>query len=566
MDPAAEPAVVARSEVPLPPPLPIAAATTPRRGAPPGPLPQPWRVPFPPRASGLNAPATPAAPAAPGKLSDWHPTKRFGGRLSFNPSDSGPRLRHRLRSTSEPVASPPVTSPTGRASRRLSDLVGIPRAAAAQATQSLRARRLSGLSASVVPVAASAAPSADDLALPAPPPMLPVATSCCICLNQFTVNRPGVELPCSRGCSKAPNVHLKCIYEWQEHAAEGNNTCPLCRAPLHKVDYTPPDRLATHTLFMTSARRTFCSRPAPKGAGMVRCFIQVVGTGCMTSTPLRYEMYLQAPHSRAYPSGPVNQGKGPEIGDVLLMTARRFTTKFGASRIVITLDRDDRSFSRQAPGFLGQVTGSLTGLDYTISAPYRFDGPTPFNGSRYVELGSLRFTQNRVGTFAGPRRLQVCLPHVHEDDGTRGAERWPPVPLDLRGEDDEDEDAEKQYFTAAHDPRERKDSLRRVLHKGPRASDQNFIFAHNVQPYFLESLQAYSLDFSGRVTLPSNKNFILSTDADMNSKCLVFGKVAKPGNEAAELTAYTLDFEWPLSPLQAFGIALASADRKYGCA
>jgi hypothetical protein len=422
--------------------------------------------------------------------------------------------------------------------------------------------------------------------------------------QDFTPNRPGSLVPCSRQCSKTPNVHLKCIYEWQAQSEGGGpNTCPLCRSPLERVDYEPPDLLASHTLFMTSARRTFCSRPAPRGAGMIRCYIQVVGTGCVTSTPLKvrarcpvpgerqltrahrtqYEMFLQAPHSRLYPNNPVNKGQGPDPGDSLLMSARRATSLKGRSVISISLDREGRDFSPKSPNLLGRVLSNLSGLDYTVTAPYRFDGLTPFSGSRYVELGSLHFAQNRIGSYAGPRRLKVCLPQVREDASTLTP--WPPsataprlsrpegpaaAAVVARGDgalEEDDDSVNVQYSTAAHDPHSRKDTLRHVLRQGPvSGAEKRFIFARNVQPYFVEELQAYSLDFSGRVTLPSNKNFILACDSDPNSKCLVFGKVSVAGVLGAEYTAYTLDFEWPLSPLQAFGIALSSCDRKLGCA
>jgi len=42
---------------------------------------------------------------------------------------------------------------------------------------------------------------------------------------------------------------------------------------------------------------------------------------------------------------------------------------------------------------------------------------------------------------------------------------------------------------------------------------------------------------------------------------LQFGKVAENAN--AEL--FTLDVSWPLSPLQAFGVALSACDRKLLC-
>jgi hypothetical protein len=101
------------------------------------------------------------------------------------------------------------------------------------------------------------------------------------------------------------------------------------------------------------------------------------------------------------------------------------------------------------------------------------------------------------------------------------------------------------------------------------------LFGKNKEPYWLESIMAYSLDFHGRVTLPSNKNFILMLptgsrpantppvlgDTAEGNVCLQFGKVEEILNEC-----YTLDVCYPLSVLQAAMIALSACDRKLACA
>ena len=75
-------------------------------------------------------------------------------------------------------------------------------------------------------------------------------------------------------------------------------------------------------------------------------------------------------------------------------------------------------------------------------------------------------------------------------------------------------------------PASKKESLRQVIRRTlsdrrrPGAAttlpnplpNERFIFAKNRKPYYLESIAAFSLDFFGRVTLPSNKNCLLSLD------------------------------------------------------
>jgi len=94
----------------------------------------------------------------------------------------------------------------------------------------------------------------------------------------------------------------------------------------------------------------------------------------------------------------------------------------------------------------------------------------------------------------------------------------------------------------------------------------DLLFGRNKEPYWLESIMAYSLDFHGRVTLPSNKNFILSLPGDPSpgaeSKlCLQFGKTEDFMQEL-----YTVDVGFPFSILQAMGVVLSACDRKLACA
>ena len=447
----------------------------------------------------------------------------------------------------------------------------------------------------------------EELCLPPPPPLKAtdeknegtdiMEPTCLICLGKFTQRKPPVQIPCSSQCNLAP-VHARCIYEWKEQrAGPGNLTgsCPLCRALLLSLDYLPPDPLATKTLFMHSARKSFVSRPVPKAAGMVRSYIRVVGTGNLTSTPIRYEMYLQAPTTRKYPNVPLPPLYGSSEGDQLLMTAKRKTNlRTGCSVIDVSLDQSGKDYSRNGQKLLASVRGSFLGLDYTITAPCRYDFHR--ESKQTLELGSIRFEQNRIGSGAGPRRISICLPAVREspeviheaiirEHKQKSKRDFQEEEDDDNDEDDDDELHQQIYETMEYKPASKKESLRQVIRRTlsdrrrPGAAttlpnplpNERFIFAKNRKPYYLESIAAFSLDFFGRVTLPSNKNCLLTCEDNNNSSAnaesniLLFGKIGIKGRNA-DAAVYTLDFQWPLSPLQAFSIALASCDRKFGCA
>ena len=64
------------------------------------------------------------------------------------------------------------------------------------------------------------------------------------------------------------------------------------------------------------------------------------------------------------------------------------------------------------------------------------------------------------------------------------------------------------------------------------------------------------LNFDGRVTMPSVKNFQLVEPDDEERVVLLFGRVDRD--------RFSMDVQWPLSPLQAFGIALTSLEYKLG--
>jgi tubby-related protein 1 len=83
------------------------------------------------------------------------------------------------------------------------------------------------------------------------------------------------------------------------------------------------------------------------------------------------------------------------------------------------------------------------------------------------------------------------------------------------------------------------------------------VVLHNKAPKWSEALNAYCLNFNGRVTEASVKNFqLVATDAP-DAVVLQFGKVSE--------TTFTCDFCWPLSPLQAFAACLSSFDNKLAC-
>ncbi|UYI27642.1 tubby-like protein [Encephalitozoon cuniculi] len=83
------------------------------------------------------------------------------------------------------------------------------------------------------------------------------------------------------------------------------------------------------------------------------------------------------------------------------------------------------------------------------------------------------------------------------------------------------------------------------------------VVMRNKEPYYNAETNSYSLNFNGRVTTPSVKNFQLIHPLEPTYVTLTFGKISR--------FKYILDYTYPWSGVQAFAIALAALDYKVGC-
>ncbi|CAM2110128.1 unnamed protein product [Caretta caretta] len=86
---------------------------------------------------------------------------------------------------------------------------------------------------------------------------------------------------------------------------------------------------------------------------------------------------------------------------------------------------------------------------------------------------------------------------------------------------------------------------------------QNLLVLQNKVPAWNEETQSYVLNFHGRVTQASVKNFQIVPDHDPEYIVLQFGRVAPD--------VFTMDYRAPLCALQAFAICLSSFDGKLAC-
>lgn len=101
---------------------------------------------------------------------------------------------------------------------------------------------------------------------------------------------------------------------------------------------------------------------------------------------------------------------------------------------------------------------------------------------------------------------------------------------------------------------------------GPLSSLRDgMLVLKNKSPRWHEQLQCWCLNFNGRVTVASVKNFqlvastgnVVVRQEQKEDVILQFGKVGKD--------VFTMDYQYPISAFQAFAICLSSFDTKIAC-
>ncbi|XP_039143002.1 tubby-like F-box protein 5 [Dioscorea cayenensis subsp. rotundata] len=264
-----------------------------------------------------------------------------------------------------------------------------------------------------------------------------------------------------------------------------------------------------------------------------------------------------------------------EENDKLLLAARR-VRRATCTEFVISLSPDD--FSRASSTYIGKLRSNFLGTKFTI---YDSQPPpdTPVvsssRSSRRIHskqvsprvpagnynVATITYELNVLRT-RGPRRMQ-CIMHsipfsVIQEGGTA------PTPTAFINSIDE-------HFSSLSVSKG-KDSIIEFsstsLTETPtpvRISGEPLILK-NKSPRWHEQLQCWCLNFRGRVTVASVKNFQLVAAVDpshdispveQEKVILQFGKIGKD--------IFTMDYRYPLSAFQAFAICLSSFDTKPAC-
>eukprot|EP00981_Chlorochromonas_danica_P005912 scaffold1236_cov170-Ochromonas_danica.AAC.3 len=297
--------------------------------------------------------------------------------------------------------------------------------------------------------------------------------------------------------------------------ASGNGNMNGSMATPARSIVVPPD---------LSNMRRFLTQPLPKACGVVQCYIRRNKSGTHKLFPI-YSLYLKE-------------------GDVFLMASKK-RPKNKTSNYLISSDANN--LTRDGPHYLGKLRSNFVGTEFQVFD----DGLNPKDGeaedghhgglntSVRCELGAVMYAANVLGS-RGPRKMQVALPGLDANDSII---KW----KDGQGP------SIGNYSNPNPNPLAPDDMLSRIKDRNLR----DLIYLINKPPRWNEQVGAYVLNFNGRVTMASVKNFQLVDPEEQNSVVLQFGRVGKD--------EFTMDMQYPISPLQAFAVTLSSFDSKIAC-
>ncbi|GMJ01101.1 tubby like protein 3 [Hibiscus trionum] len=290
-------------------------------------------------------------------------------------------------------------------------------------------------------------------------------------------------------------------------------------------------------------------QPGPRNS-LLQCYIK---RNCSNQT---YYLYLG-----------LNQSTNDD-GKFLLMArkCRRPT----CTDYIISLNGDD--VSKGSSTYIGKLRSNFLGTKFTI-----YDSQPPNSGAKVTKSCSTRLTNVKQ---VSPRVPAGNYPVAHISYelnvlGSRGPRRMqcimdaiPASSIEPGGVAPTQTEFLHSYLdTFPSLPFFRSKSTRaESFQSGPFSTQRDrMLVLRNKAPRWHEQLQCWCLNFNGRVTVASVKNFQLVASAENlaagqeqhENVILQFGKVGKD--------VFTMDYQYPISAFQAFAICLSSFDTKIAC-
>ncbi|KAH9621273.1 hypothetical protein KSS87_011539, partial [Heliosperma pusillum] len=289
-------------------------------------------------------------------------------------------------------------------------------------------------------------------------------------------------------------------------------------------------------------------QPGPR-EDVIKCFIK------RNRTMQTYHLYLSVTDALA------DNGK-------LLLAARkcRQTT---CNDYIISLQANE--MSKGCSAYVGKLRSNFLGTKFTV-----FDSQLPQSGVKMMKSCSAKISgPNQVlprvsaGNYAvahisyemnvlgsrGPRKM-LCVMDTIPDSAIRlGGVAPTPTELPI---------SRSELFPMLPLFRSKSNHVEDNLSTALTSPTPGSLILKNKSPRWHEQLQCWCLNFHGRVTVASVKNFQLVASPEdgppgpeHEKVVLQFGKVGKD--------VFTMDYCYPISAYQAFAICLSSFDTKIAC-
>lgn len=251
--------------------------------------------------------------------------------------------------------------------------------------------------------------------------------------------------------------------------------------------------------------KEFAFKPAPQGTN-VKCRVSRDNKGVDRGIYPTYYMHLEK-----------------EDGKKIFLLAARKRKRSATSNYLIATDPIE--LNRDGENFVGKLRANMLGTHFTIYD----NGNNPKKGANAntdyrCELAAILYDTNILG-FKGPRKMSVLMPGMSLDNQR----------VDCQ-------------------PKSENDGL---IERWKRKEMENILELHNKTPVWNEDTQSYVLNFHGRVTQASVKNFQIVHDNDVDYIVMQFGRIDED--------VFTCDYSYPMCAIQAFGLALSSFDSKLAC-
>ncbi|XWS08650.1 hypothetical protein CRYUN_Cryun40dG0019800 [Craigia yunnanensis] len=235
---------------------------------------------------------------------------------------------------------------------------------------------------------------------------------------------------------------------------------------------------------------------------------------------------------------------------------------------IISLRAED--MSKGSSAYVGKLRSNFLGTKFTLfdGQPHAGAKMTKSRSSRLANLkqvsprvpfgnypmAHISFELNMLGS-RGPRKMQCIMDTIPATSIGPGGVAPTQAEFSL---------SNMNLFPSIPNFRSKSASMENFL-SGPLSGQKDgALVLRNKTPRWHEQLQCWCLNFHGRVTVASVKNFQLVASPENGPAgpehekiILQFGKVGKD--------LFTMDYRYPISAFQAFSICLSSFDTKIAC-